>query len=634
MRKFGIIIAAIAVLLLSSCVREIDLPQQDGSQQPCELTPLTISTGEMTKTSLSGSIVNWSDDDMIAVFDDLHYNNRFNAVQVDGPRAVFEGKVTARATDLYAVYPYSDALNATDESIFVTLPSQQTAVAGSFAEEHNISIAHATKPAEADVVNGVVFENICALIKFTIPKQLDDVAEVAFTANNRNLAGDLAVSKSDMCLSCLSGDQTVTMKGDFKPGETYYFVVTPGIVDGFSTSAKTKDGANYNRTSVKSFELRAGAIINLGDIVYNADPSAAVRHTYDASGVLTGTEVMIDFDLPAGVKEYVTSFTARMVNSAGEVYRIISKTSAPDNAMMEQYSNKVFIPSNNGEKYSINYLYTLNGKDVTGKVEVTVPKPEFTVSASAYTSYNKYRSYCESNNTQYLNEANACDGSSMYDINCSVSISEQVLKQFGLAYCSAELKLNGSSYMKVESTSGNDVNASIPAFYSLLQCPNLQWGEYSLRAEATFDGVTRSASKILNVTGVPYKALPPANSGVNAWSGSAYSWNSDYVRLHKHTISQTFHAPGNIGVTVYQNARIHTRSDDCTYEVFLSGNKLYSISQSSFFPATKTTEVSESYSSTMSSSNPVLTLSNSYGTVDAVLEYTNVKVYEVSVKYN
>lgn len=631
MRKFGIIIAAIAVLLLSSCVREIDLPQQDGSQQPCELTPLTISTGEMTKTSLSGSIVNWSDDDMIAVFDDLHYNNRFNAVQVDGPRAVFEGKVTARATDLYAVYPYSDALNATDESIFVTLPSQQTAVAGSFAEEHNISIAHATKPAEADVVNGVVFENVCALIKFTIPKQLDDISEVAFTANNRNLAGELVISKSDMSLSCLDGLNTLTMKGDFKAGETYYFVATPGVVDGFSTSAKTKEGANYSRTSVKSFELRAGAIINLGEIVYNADPSAEVRHTYDASGTLTGTEVIIGFDLPAGLKENVTQFSARMVNSKGDIYRVLSKTSAPDNVKMDQYSNKVYIPSNNGEKYSINYMYVLNGKEVTGKIDVTVPKPEFTISASAYTSYSKYRSYCESNNAQYLNEANGCDGSSMYDVNCSVSISEQVLKQFGMTYCSAELKLNGSSYMKVESTSGSDVNASSPVFYSLSQCPNMQWGEYSFRAEATFDGIAKSASKVLNVTGVPYKALPPSNSGVNAWSGSAYRWNSDYVRLHKHTISQTFHAPTDILVNVAQNVHLYSRVSTCTYTFSLSGEQLYYNSFSA--SGGKGVDVNESYQSKLLKSNPVVSCVSSFGSPTALLEYTHVKIREISVTY-
>ena len=320
-----------------------------------------------------------------------------------------------------------------------------------------------------------------------------------------------------------------------------------------------------------------------------------------------------------------------MVNSAGEVYRIISKTSAPDNAMMEQYSNKVFIPSNNGEKYSINYLYTLNGKDVTGKVEVTVPKPEFIVSASAYTSYSKYRSYCESNNAQYLNEANGCDGSSMYDVNCSVSISEQVLKQFGMTYCSAELKLNGSSYMKVESTSGSDVNASSPVFYSLSQCPNMQWGEYSLRAEATFDGITKSASKVLNVTGVPYKALPPSNSGVNAWSGSAYSWNSDYVRLHKHTISQTFHAPTDILVNVAQNVHLYSRVSTCTYTFSLSGEQLYYNSFSA--SGGKGVDVNESYQSKLLKSNPVVSCVSSFGSPTALLEYTHVKIREISVTY-
>lgn len=634
MRRFAICIAAIASVVLSSCTREVFLPEQDGSRVPDELVPLTISTGGMTRTSLSGTVVNWSEDDRIAVFDDMHHNNRFDVTQVDGPRAVFEGKVTARTTDFYAVYPYSDALKATQEALFVHLPADQAPAYGTFAQRLNISVAHGTKSAEADVVDGVVFENVCALIRFTIPKQLEDVLEVSFTANNRNLAGDLVVSKSDMSVTCQSGTQTVTMSGDFKAGGTYYFVVNPGLVDGFSTSARTRSGSNYSRTSEKSFELRAGAIINLGDIVYNEDPSVVAEHSYDASGVLVGTDVVMAFDLPSGVKENVTHFSARMTNTKGEIFRYLSRSSLPGSIKMEVYSNKVYVPSNDGEVYTIDYMYTLNGKDVSGKVTVTVPEPQFNVSASAYASYDRYYSYCESNNVQYLDQANACDGSTMYDVRCEVSISDKVLSQFGLTHCSCELKLDGASYMKVESTHGSDVSTSRPVFYSLSKCPNLQWGEYSLRAEATFDGVSKSSIKVLHVTGLPYKADPPVNSGVNAWEGSAYSWGGDFVRLHEHAISQTFHTPGNIGVTVYQNARIYTRSDNCTYEVSLSGNKLYSISQSSIIPATKTTEVSESYSSTMRSSNPVLTLSNSYGTADFGLEYTNVKIYEVSVKYN
>ena len=127
MNRLGIYITAIAAIVLSSCAREDLLPQQDDCNQPCELVPLSISTGEMTKTSLSGMVVNWSKSDQIAVFDDLHYKNEFDAVEVNGPNAVFEGKVAAKTTDFYAVYPYSSAVKADAGKIYVTLPSATSA---------------------------------------------------------------------------------------------------------------------------------------------------------------------------------------------------------------------------------------------------------------------------------------------------------------------------------------------------------------------------------------------------------------------------------------------------------------------------------------------------------------------------
>lgn len=631
MKQFAIYIAAIAVVVLSSCSREALLPEQDGSRLPGELASLTISTGEMTKTSLSGTVVNWSDDDQIAVFDDLHYNNKFDAVEVDGSSAVFEGLVTARTTDFYAVYPYSDAVKADAESIYVSLPADQTPVSGTFAEEHNISVANATKAAEADAVEGVVFKNVCALIQFTVPQRLAAVSEVTFTANNRTLAGDLVVSKDDMGVTCNSGTNTVKMTGDFAAGSTFYFVVAPGEINGFSATVKTKNGATFRKSSTKTFTAKAGAIKNLGEIDFTEAPTATAKHKYE-NGVLTGTTVTFNLGLPDGMEAYVTKLNARMTGSDGKIYRYLTKSSAPKSVALDVYSNKVYVPR--GE-YTISYLYVLNGVERQGSMKFVVDeKPEFTVSTSAYTSYSKYRSYCDTNgaDASLLNEANACDGSTMYDIKCSVSISDAVIRQCALSSCSAQISNENGLYSQVSSNDGTASTIS-PNFYSLSKFPNLPWGKYSLRAEVTFDGVTRSASKTFHVTGLPYRADPPSNSGQNPWSGSAYSWSGDYVRLHKHTISQTFHAPGDIRVNVYHNAKVYTRSDECTYEFSLGGNKLYSITQSSYLPATKTTNVSETYSVTMPGGSPVLSISNSYGTGDATLEYTNVKVYEVSVTY-
>ena len=523
MRRLLINIAAIAAVVLSSCSREAILPEQDGSRLPDELVPLTISTGEMTRTSLSGTDVNWSDDDQIAVFDDLHYNNMFDAVDVDGSTAVFEGKVRARTTDFYAVYPYSDAVEADAEAIYVTLPSDQTPVSGTFAEEHNISVAHATKTAEADVVEGVVFKNVCALIQFTVPQRLAAVAEVTFTANNRTLAGDLVISKADMSVKCNSGTNTVKMIGDFKAGSTFYFVVAPGEINGFSATVKTKNGATFRKSSNKSFDAKAGAIKNLGEIDFNESPTASAKHTYE-NGVLTGTEVTFSLGLPDDVAANASKFTAKMVDSYGKEYRnVMRELSVPNSVVMDVFSTYVYVPQ--GE-YTIRYWYVWDGVEREGSMKFVVnEKPVFTVSATAYTSYSKYRSYCDTNgaNTALLNEANACDGSTMYDIRFSVNISNAVLTQCGLTACSGQISNKNGVYSQVSNTNGTAL-ATSPTFYSLSKFPNMPWGEYTLRAEATFDGVTKSCSpKTLHVTGLPYKTNPMVESD---WSLS--SWNNKY----------------------------------------------------------------------------------------------------------
>ena len=541
MRRSIINIAAIAAVVLSSCSREAILPEQDGSRLPGELVPLTISTGEMTRTSLSGTAVNWSDDDQIAVFDDLHYNNMFDAVDVNGSVAVFEGKVTARTTDFYAVYPYSDAVVADAESICVSLPADQTPVSGTFAEEHNISVAHGAKTAEADVVDGIVFRNVCALVQFTVPQRLAEVAEVSFTANNRNIAGDLKVAKSDMGVTCTSGVNTVKMTGDFSAGSTFYFVVIPGEINGFSAKVTTKNGATYTKSSAKSFEANAGTIKNLGEIDFTENPYAVAKHTYDANGVLTGTSVEFSLGLPAGMEKYVTRVSARMDNLSGVTYRNMSTTftSTALSHKMEVYSSREYVPRG---QYTIFYEYEINGVVKGGTTTLVVDEePVFTVSALAYTSYSKYEQYCDTNgaNTTLLNEANACDGSTMYDIRFSVSISDAVLAQYNMTYSVGSLTHSGGGvYLNADSrnTSGDIASKGASTFYKMQSYPMLPWGQYSLRAEAKFDGVTKSASTTHHITGLPYKADPPSNSGQNPWSGSAYSWSGDFVRLHKHNV--------------------------------------------------------------------------------------------------
>lgn len=616
------IFAALSVVF-SSCSEETILPDQgcDGIQQAPESVPLVISTGPETKTVLSGTTVNWTDDDQIAVFDDLHYLNCFDAVSVNGASAVFEGKVAAKTTDFYAVYPYESAIKADAENIYLTLPSEQASRVGSFAEEHNISIAHGQKTVDADVVEGLVFRNVCSLVKFTLPDKLARISEVSFTASNRILAGDLTVAKQGYGVSVENGSNTVKMKGSFGAGSTFYFVVAPGDIKGFSITVTAENGANYTKSSEKSFSAEVGTIRDLGTIDFSVEPKVWAEHLYP-SGKLSGTSVKLDLGLPPGMEEYVDKVEAYVRGRYnGNYYRTLVMDSAkqkidPIVEMKVLYGSSYM---QQGDYVATVNIY-MNDKLIVREIPFGIPVPEFVVTASAYTSYSKYRQ-------GYVSEANSCNAETIYGIECSVNISDEILAVFGLKSCFVNLKKSGVDHKLMDAGASNRAG-----FFELALLEGQDWGEYQLSAQATFDGITRSSSPVtLHITGLPYTASPPSNTGAHPWSGSANSWGSGYVRLHAHTISQTFHAPGNIGVTASQNVRIYTRADNTDYSFKVSDTTLYSKSQSSF--GGSETKVDASYSATLTSYNPVVTLSNSYGTADFGIEYTNVKVYGVSLIY-
>lgn len=551
MKKINIILAALAVAAVSSCSYEEHglTPEVDGPQPAEELVPLCISTGDMTKTSLQGSTVNWTSDDEIAVFDNVNYPNKFTITSVDGSDAVFEGLVSVGTTDFYAVYPYSSAKSIDASNITVTLPAAQTSAAGTFAEEHNISVASGVKVPGEESVEGIRFDNVCGLIRFTVPQRIAAVKNVVFKAENRSLAGDLVISKDGLKVESVSnGTNSVSMSGDFAAGSTFYFVVAPGKVNGFSITVTAQNGATYSKVSSKSFTVEAAAMKNLGEIDFKAEPGAKAEHTY-SNGILTGTMVTLTPGLPAGMEAYVQNLTATMTKNGVE-YRKISKSSASATEVMEVADGMTYIPQ--GE-YVVEYTYTLNGVPETKTVNVTVPAPTFTVSASAYTSYSKY---LEGN----ISAANNCAPETIYDIKCSVSISDDVLKQLEMSSCAVTLKRPSGSEI---SLSGS-VNKKAGSFLSTSQYNVSEWGAYALSSVVTFDGVTKSCSpKNLHITGLPYKAPSMVESD---WKFS--SWNCEYnngvIQLGgvsgsgecTATSKMAFVIPNNINIRVNTNVTL------------------------------------------------------------------------------
>lgn len=99
---------------------EIDVPEGMVRKQ------FTASIADMTKASIVGYRVKFSEDDKIAVYDGTQ-KNEFSVKSVDGGLAVFEGFVTEGSSDFKAVYPYSSASDnqPVDGAFTVSVPAIQ-----------------------------------------------------------------------------------------------------------------------------------------------------------------------------------------------------------------------------------------------------------------------------------------------------------------------------------------------------------------------------------------------------------------------------------------------------------------------------------------------------------------------------
>lgn len=576
MKKTNILIAAFAAVLSFSCSDDIFTSEQDSGNQQQELVPMTLSTTvELTKTFLSGTQVHWNEDDVIAVFDDLNCSNMFEAVEVNGHETVFEGLVNARTTDVYAVYPYSEEVRATSEAIHVKLDDDQTPVSGTFAEECNISVAHSVKDASADVVEDVVFKNVCGLIKFTVPERFSNITSVSLTTD-RNIAGDLLVRKSDMGVEVEgNGSRTVSMTGSFATGSTFYFVVTPGEIKELSLRLILDGSIEYSKVMPASaaFTLEAGKIKNLGNIDFTPVPTAVAEHTYDADGVLTGTKVTLNLGLPAGLEKCVENLNATMSQNGSE-YRRIMNSAGEASVEMETIYGSTYLRQGD---YSVRYTYSFNGKEESNTLTVKVPAPTFKVSTSAYTSYTEYLKGTDVS----IMAANSCNAETIYDIRCSVGIDEKLLNGpiYSLTSCDVILTSPSGSNVAVAGT----FNDSDDLCFTHAQQTVSEWGAYTLTAKVTFDGVTVTAQpQTLHITGLPYRSpdflssqvsmQSTSSAGVKDWvaEGNVEYWSGHGYRLVYYYLGGV--SAGNVFSPAFQvpdNTRISYQCPVCYFSTGL-----------------------------------------------------------------
>ena len=186
-----------------------------------------------TRTALQedGSI-KWNPYETINLFYGNAYSAPFVSTNDEPDREVeFHGSLSDfhynNTDSFWAVYPYDENNTCDGSSVTVTLPSTQTAVAGSFDDELFISVAKS---------NGLnlYFYNLCGGVRFTV--QGEGIRSVRIAgANGETLAGKVKVTMDKNGLPYVSAvEEAATViqvnapgGGTFEPGKPYYIVMLP-----------------------------------------------------------------------------------------------------------------------------------------------------------------------------------------------------------------------------------------------------------------------------------------------------------------------------------------------------------------------------------------------------------------------
>ena len=292
------IIAAFAfTCLLSSCVQDIDAPEDIYSKLPVfkEMVFEAVSGEENTRTvrNEDGSL-SWLPGDEINIFYGSSAYGRFIADNTEiAARTTFTGhfntEIDGSDEDYWAVYPYLSTNSFDGTGVTLSVPSTQVSSPGTFGPGMFPAVAKSGSTTLA-------FYNVCGTIKFSLSR--GDIDQVTLTNNgDEAVAGSVRVTFDEdgkPVPEALEGSTSITLMpasgGCFEQGEYYYMAVLPGtLTRGFTLSFHTVDGEEGILESNSSITIKR-SVSSKKD---NIDALVADWHEANQEQDLTGTGVYL-----------------------------------------------------------------------------------------------------------------------------------------------------------------------------------------------------------------------------------------------------------------------------------------------------------------------------------------------------
>ena len=288
-RYFTFVLTVLAVSIVS-CTRE------DGKDTAVEGPVLTFTAihadSKDTKTALqdNGTSIWWTSNEQINIFYGTKFKGQFSSgnsepqatTTFSGSLTVVTGSIESGAADAYwAVYPYDEANTCDGESVTLTVPSTQTGVAGTFADNFFPAIATST-------TLDLAFYNVCGGARFSVSQTGITSIKVS-SKNTTPIAGKVRVgfgaNGKPEVKEVLAGESEVTLAapaGGFVPGEYYYAALLPGThSDGLDVIFEKDDNTMGTYQISKNLEVHRalfGKLSNLDEgLNFGPNPKATIQ---------------------------------------------------------------------------------------------------------------------------------------------------------------------------------------------------------------------------------------------------------------------------------------------------------------------------------------------------------------------
>lgn len=290
MKKIWIIPFSVLALSLASCEKTEIIQNQGNEENVNEEGFVKVSFEATTpgwssdsRTSLEeGNKVFWHNGDRVRMISNsgMGYDiwSSFYAQMSDdkAPTASLIGYAPIEASEHFLFYPSNCINRTTGFNLYYKIPTNQDAVAGTFARSTNPSWAYTNKIGES-----VQFHNAAALLKFSLSGDCKDISCITLTSNKEEspLTGDFYFDVQDPSNITINISNVYDAKcfpsakliGNFTSGNTYYFVISPigrPLENGFKLTFEKTDGTKYVKKAKAGVinELYSGRIANIGDI--------------------------------------------------------------------------------------------------------------------------------------------------------------------------------------------------------------------------------------------------------------------------------------------------------------------------------------------------------------------------------